>query len=364
MVCLDCGEGIQEPGQDVLIGFGLHTQQLGFFILRTHFHENLHDGTIFRIVHGNVLLHIFEGQTGVGLLAAALTGDNLHGVARVFHLGMHQSDVLIRTVTGGGLLKGLADFQGAHLAVDLDVLGGGVVGDLAGFAAATYLRGIPYIQMPTTLLAMVDSSVGGKTGIDLEQGKNLVGAFYQPTVVLCDTDTLDTLPENIFRVGCAEVIKYSILFDKELFAHLEDRGIAFDREAVIARCVELKKIAVEADEFDQGQRMLLNLGHTIGHAIEKYSNYTISHGQAVSIGMAIVCRSCECSDTNRILALLAKFDLPIATVYSAEDLEKSAVSDKKRSGKLVNLIIPGSIGNCAIVSTDTEKLKAFIEKGL
>ena len=283
----------------------------------------------------------------------------LHVINFVFSAGENSKNLS----TYSNLMQYLAANQLSR-ADCIVALGGGVVGDLSGFAAATYLRGIPYIQMPTTLLAMVDSSVGGKTGIDLEQGKNLVGAFYQPTVVLCDTDTLDTLPENIFRDGCAEVIKYGILFDKELFAHLEDRGIAFDREAVIARCVELKKIAVEADEFDQGQRMLLNLGHTIGHAIEKYSNYTISHGQAVSIGMAIVCRSCECSDTNRILALLDKFDLPIATVYSAEDLEKSAVSDKKRSGKLVNLIIPGSIGNCAIVPTDTDKLKAFIEKGL
>ena len=147
-------------------------------------------------------------------------------------------------------------------------LGGGVVGDLAGFAAATYLRGIGYIQVPTTLLAAVDSSVGGKTAIDLEVGKNLVGAFCQPKLVLCDTDTLDTLPQNIFRDGCAEVIKYGILYDPEMFALLLKTGMDFPREKIITRCVELKRDVVAEDEFDTGCRMKLNLGHTIGHSIE------------------------------------------------------------------------------------------------
>lgn len=243
-------------------------------------------------------------------------------------------------------------------------LGGGVVGDLAGFAAATYLRGIPYIQVPTSLLAMVDSSVGGKTGIDLPAGKNLCGAFYQPSEVLCDTDVLNTLPEEVFRDGCAEIIKYAVLFDPELFALLENDGLDFDREWVIARCVAHKRNVVAGDEFDRGQRMLLNLGHTIGHAIEKCSHYAVSHGKAVAIGISIVCRAAKCPHTDRIIALLEKFGLRTATDLSPSDLWNTALSDKKRSGDLVNLIIPKAIGSCEIVPTAVENLKTFIEEGM
>ena len=243
-------------------------------------------------------------------------------------------------------------------------LGGGVVGDLAGFAAATYLRGIRFVQIPTTLLAAVDSSVGGKTAIDLTAGKNLAGAFYQPSLVLCDTETLDTLPNEVFLDGCAEVIKYGILYDPELFAQLEASGPAFDREAVITRCVQWKRDVVAEDEFDTGARMKLNLGHTIGHGIEACSDYRITHGNAVSAGMAIVARASRCSDTGRILKILRQFHLPVSTDYSAQQLYEHTLSDKKRSGGTLNLIIPRSIGSCEIVATPVEKLKSFIEAGL
>lgn len=243
-------------------------------------------------------------------------------------------------------------------------LGGGVVGDLTGFAAATYLRGIPYIQVPTSLLAMVDSSVGGKTGIDLESGKNLVGAFYQPNAVLCDTLTLNTLPEDIFRDGCAEIIKYAVLFDPELFNILERDGLDFDREWVITRCIEHKRNVVAGDEFDRGQRMLLNLGHTIGHAIETCSAYTVSHGKAVSIGISMVCRAMKCPDADRIVALLEQFGLPTATDLSPSDLWNAALSDKKRSGDALNLIAARGVGNCEIKPISTEELKTFIEEGM
>ena len=151
----------------------------------------------------------------------------------------------------------------------LIALGGGVVGDITGFAAATFLRGVSYIQIPTTLLAMVDSSVGGKTAIDLPAGKNLAGAFYQPSLVLCDLNALDTLPREIFCDGCAEVIKYGVLYDADLFYHLFEKGLQFDREDVIARCVEWKRNVVIEDEFDIGARQMLNFGHTVGHGIEK-----------------------------------------------------------------------------------------------
>ena len=261
------------------------------------------------------------------------------------------------------LLNFLAE-NGMTRSDHLVALGGGVVGDLTGFAAATYLRGIAYIQVPTTLLAMVDSSVGGKTAIDLPSGKNLAGAFCQPKLVLCDTDTLATLPEDIFRDGCAEVIKYGILYDPDLFAHLTEKGLAFDRKAVITRCVELKRDVVTQDEFDTGLRMKLNLGHTVGHGIEAISNFSLSHGKAVAIGMAIVSRASRCPDAGDILACLEAFGLPTTTDHSAADIFRHALSDKKRSGGTVNLIIPKAIGSCAIVPTPIADLKSFIEAGL
>ena len=249
-------------------------------------------------------------------------------------------------------------------------LGGGVVGDITGFAAATFLRGIDYIQVPTTLLAAVDSSVGGKTAIDLTAGKNLAGAFNQPRLVLCDTDCLDTLPEDLFRDGCAEVIKYGILYDPVLFDHLKACGTGFDREAVIARCVELKRDVVNNDEFDRGERQMLNLGHTIGHSVEALSSFTLSHGKAVAIGMAIISRAaaklsvCSEATTQQILDTIEKFGLPIATDRTADALYQVALSDKKRSGGTVNLIIPQRIGQCCVMPVEIPRLKAVIEAGL
>ncbi len=252
----------------------------------------------------------------------------------------------------------------------LVALGGGVVGDLAGFAASCFLRGIRFIQIPTTLLAAVDSSVGGKTAIDLPAGKNLCGAFCQPSLVLCDTDVLKTLPESVFRAGCAEVIKYGILYDPALFARLEKSGLDFDQETIITRCVELKRDVVIVDEFDTGDRMKLNLGHTVGHGVEAKSHFAVSHGEAVAIGMAIVTRASEkrglCTENTcrRVLKLLKQFGLPTETEDSAEDLYRYALSDKKRSGSTVNLIVPRAIGNCEILPTPVGQLKSFIEAGL
>lgn len=248
-------------------------------------------------------------------------------------------------------------------------LGGGVVGDITGFAAASFLRGIDFIQVPTTLLAAVDSSVGGKTAIDLKAGKNLAGAFYQPRLVLCDTDTLRTLPRDVFRDGCAEVIKYGVLYDANLFAYLSASGPGFDPETVIARCVELKRDVVAMDEFDRGERQKLNLGHTLGHGIEANSNFTVTHGQAVAIGMAMVCRSAASQGLlaqdvcRQIIALLEQFGLPVTTDFSASEIYRSALSDKKRSGGTINLIVPRQIGNCCLLPTPVEELICFIEAG-
>lgn len=252
----------------------------------------------------------------------------------------------------------------------LVALGGGVVGDLTGFAAATYLRGIQYIQVPTTLLAAVDSSVGGKTAIDLPVGKNLVGAFYQPSYVLCDIDTLNTLPINVFRDGCAEVIKYGVLYDPELFNHLDENALNFDRESVIAKCVQWKRDVVAEDEFDTGARKKLNLGHTIGHGVEAGSHFAISHGTAVAIGMAIVSRAgsklgfCSEDTANAVSEILVKFGLPVNTDFSSTVLFEAALSDKKRRGGTVDLIIPAAIGDCRIVPTPVGEIEAFIKAGI
>ena len=248
-------------------------------------------------------------------------------------------------------------------------LGGGVVGDLAGFAAATYLRGIKFIQIPTTLLAMVDSSVGGKTAIDISAGKNLVGAFYQPSLVLCDYHTLDTLPDNVFADGCAEVIKYGIINDKPLFDKLKN-PIKDQIEDVIENCVRDKRDVVDADERDVGVRQLLNLGHTAAHSIEMLSSFEISHGSAVAMGTALISRAaarlglCPERDVEEIVKMLKSYGLPTECPYSAPELTKIALSDKKRSGGRINLIIPFGIGNSQIYEIDVTELEAFFAKGL
>ena len=273
---------------------------------------------------------------------------------------------------GSTYLQLLEELANAHITRSdcIIALGGGVVGDLAGFAAATYLRGIDYIQVPTTLLACVDSSVGGKTAIDLAAGKNLAGAFYQPCAVLCDIDTLGTLPEEVFRDGCAEVIKYGILYDEALFHHLWKNGLSFDREYVISRCIELKRNVVADDEIDRSARQKLNLGHTFGHAIEKHSNFTLSHGKAVAIGMAIISRSasamelCSREICAKIEDTLLRFGLPNGTELSAEAILDAALSDKKRFDSTLNLIIPTRIGSCDIVPTEISRLIDVIKAGL
>lgn len=256
----------------------------------------------------------------------------------------------------------------------LVALGGGVTGDLTGFAAAVYLRGIPYIQIPTTLLAAVDSSVGGKTAVDLAAGKNLAGCFWQPSLVLCDTDTLSTLPPETFSDGCAEVIKYGMISDPALLELLEQTELNFPREDVIAACVADKRDAVEADETDRGVRRLLNFGHTAGHAIELQSEFSVSHGQAVAMGMALVTRAAAkegiCPDTlpTRLERLLARFglptDCPTGEQYSPERLVVAAAADKKRTGDEVALILPTVLGSCGIFPRPADALAEFFAKGM
>ena len=248
-------------------------------------------------------------------------------------------------------------------------LGGGVVGDLAGFAAACYNRGMLFVQLPTTLLAAVDSSVGGKTAIDLDAGKNLAGAFYQPRLVLCDYATLDTLSDEIFRDGCAEVIKYAVIADGALFEQLK-KPIKEQLEQVITRCVEIKRDVVIEDEFDTGLRQILNFGHTVGHAVEANSHFTISHGQGVAIGMAIEAKAaakqgyCSESCAGAIIDLIRAYQLPTESPYDASTLCEKALSDKKRRGNAISLIVPRAIGKVDIVKIPVDKLLPFIQDGM
>ncbi len=252
----------------------------------------------------------------------------------------------------------------------LIALGGGVVGDLTGFAAAVYMRGIAYIQCPTTLLSAVDSSVGGKTAVDLPAGKNLMGAFWQPRCVLCDTDALETLPGSILEDGCAEVVKTALLFDPPLFGLLGREGKNFDREHVIARCVSHKRDIVAEDEYDTGRRGLLNLGHTLGHALEACSDFALSHGRAVAIGTAAVCRAsakagfCDPWLPAEISRVLSLFGLPTETDMPIDRLMPAMLSDKKRAGSLVNVVVPERVGKSSLRPMDAAQLKEFMESGL
>lgn len=262
------------------------------------------------------------------------------------------------------------EFLASHRLTRTDAifaLGGGVIGDLAGFAAAVYLRGVRYVQIPTTLLAAVDSSVGGKTAIDLSVGKNLAGAFHQPAAVFCDPSLPFTLPPETFSDGCAEVIKYAVLAGEPLCTLLQDPSRA-DWAQIITECVSVKRDLVESDEFDTGERMLLNLGHTFGHAIEQASALTITHGKGVAMGTVAAARVavhlglCDPSLPEQISALLTRYGLPVESPYPAETLEAHMLSDKKRAGKTIRLVLPERFGRCILRETAIDELPALLRE--
>lgn len=244
-------------------------------------------------------------------------------------------------------------------------LGGGVVGDLTGFAAATLYRGIPFVQIPTTILSQVDSSVGGKVAIDLPKGKNLVGAFCQPKLVLIDPLCLETLPQRYISDGMAEVIKYGAILDEGLFSFIEGirtKEALFDSiEEIVYACCDKKRQVVEEDELDTGLRMILNFGHTFGHAIEKQGNYqTYTHGEAVAIGMVMACGYGERigltkqGTKERMEKVLQGFQLPVSAEISKEVFLQAVSHDKKGSGNFLNLILLREIGQVEIVKTKKE----------
>ena len=243
-------------------------------------------------------------------------------------------------------------------------LGGGVTGDMGGFAAATFLRGIDFIQVPTSLLSMVDASVGGKTGIDMPFGKNLVGAFHQPKAVITDPETLKSLPREFFIDGLGEVVKYGCIWDEELFAELESGEALKDLEKTIYRCIDCKRQLVEEDANDRGRRIILNFGHTFGHALEKLHNFSeLSHGRAVAIGMVLVTSLSEKlglteeGTTERLVTLLKTLELPTDDEsFSMEEIVNATALDKKSKGKMVNLVLIKKMGEAFVYPTERNYL--------
>lgn len=253
-----------------------------------------------------------------------------------------------------------AGLYDAFIAAGLDrrspvvALGGGVVGDVAGFAAASYLRGVPFVQVPTSLLAMVDASVGGKTGVDLPQGKNLVGAFKQPALVVIDPETLKTLPSDEFRSGLAEVVKHGMIGDPGLFEVMEGRN-ALSLGELVARAVRVKVAVVQEDPFEQGRRAALNLGHTFGHAFEMLSGYQLRHGEAVGIGLLAATRLaarlelCDPALALRVESLLSRLGLPTrAPGYTPQQIIAAMATDKKRAEGRLRFVLPRAVGDVGV----------------
>jgi 3-dehydroquinate synthase len=312
------------------------------------------------------------GNFGLAGRCAVITDRNVgarYGKNVLYALKKVGIEPVLITIPAGERAKSMAMVERCYEALAkhrmerksfIIALGGGVVGDLAGFVAATYLRGIPFVQVPTTLLAQVDSSVGGKVGVNLPAGKNLVGAFYQPRHVLCDLTTLDTLPDREFRAGLAEVIKYGIIYDADLFARLErDLPRILKRHGeilaeIVARSCEIKAEVVGQDETETGLRAILNFGHTIGHGLEAISRYgRYLHGEAISIGQVAAAlisakvHGLEETDVRRIRTLFARTGLPTSvrlTASQRKQLFDAMRLDKKVSGGEIKFVLARAIG--------------------
>lgn len=293
----------------------------------------------------------------------------------VFHHIIHAGEEYKNLATVSGIYDSLSDHKFGRDDMII-ALGGGVTGDIAGFAAATYLRGIRHlIQIPTTLLAQVDSSVGGKTGVDLPQGKNLVGAFRQPDLVLIDPDLLATLPDHVYRSGMAEVIKYGCIYDPEILNRMiqEENGNRTKTNPdqimeLIERCVRIKIEVVEADETEQGLRRILNFGHTIGHGVEKLGNYTkLSHGEAVAIGMAAAVKIGEsigvtkAGSYDQLVSILQQFSLPTKLSEPVEKVYQAMLSDKKKQGDNIHFVFIKEFGSTLIKKIPVIELKEMMK---
>ena len=335
-------------------------------------------GEIIASVHAPCRIALVTDFT-VGAIYTNTVADSLKKEGfEVFIFAFYAGEASKNMENYGKLLEFLADNEITRSDI-IVALGGGVVGDLSGFAAATYMRGIPYIQIPTTTIAMVDSSVGGKTSIDLEAGKNLCGAFWQPISVICSVDTLSTLDKRYFDDGVAEIIKYGILGNDKILRILHDciatqnntyHALKPFLEDIVEESINTKISFIKDDVYDNGRRQYLNFGHTIGHAVEHASRYAFSHGQAVAIGMCSIARAGEAlgfteeGTASQLEQLVQGVGLPTNTIIPAADLYNSALSDKKRRGREISLIIPTKVGKCEITKVSIDELKNILDLGV
>ncbi|MFZ0544204.1 MAG: 3-dehydroquinate synthase [Candidatus Promineifilaceae bacterium] len=334
-----------------------------------------HPNGRYQVIVGRKLLPRLRKLAGIDGPFVIVTDTH---VGRLYADQLKTVDTPIITVPAGEYYKRLetvALLYDEFLAAGLDrqgtavAFGGGVVGDMTGFAAASYMRGIHFVQCPTSLLAMVDASVGGKTGVDLPQGKNLVGAFKQPTAVIADLDTLQTLPPEQFAAGMAEVIKGGLIGDPALFEQLESNkqavhshSPAAQLRSMVVDAIRVKQEVVQADPFENGRRAVLNLGHTFGHAIEQVSSYQVSHGYGVAMGLVAAARlsavlgHCGPDLESRIETLLLKQQLPtrIPADLSAGDIIQAMSSDKKKAAGKIRFILIRDVGD-VFISRDVEE---------
>lgn len=346
------------PGRayDICIGRGL-LSQCGERIRKVTNAETL------AVVTDSNVAPLYLEQVEISLRAAGFTVFHVVFPAGEQSKNIHTLNLLYERFAEKGLTRGDG----------VVALGGGVTGDLAGFAAATMFRGVDFIQMPTTLLAQVDSSVGGKTAIDLPQGKNLVGAFYQPKLVIADTDCFATLSQRVICDGMAEVIKYGMIADAQLLARLESlRGTADLPQCwteIVHTCCAIKRDVVLEDERDTGRRGILNFGHTLGHAYELAYHYeTYTHGEGVAAGMVKILdvEARKGRDVAalraRLVALLEKFDLPVEIPCSMKAYRAAVGLDKKAKGKKISVIEVEQPGTAEIVPMEKEALFALLEE--
>ena len=340
-------------GYDVVIGSGLLRES----------------GRLMRAALGNCRLAVVTdsnvAQLYLPALMSRLSDAGFDACSYVFPAGETNKRL--------GTLSGMLEFFAEQHLTRKDcvvALGGGVTGDMAGFAAGCYLRGVQYVQVPTTLLAAVDSSVGGKTAVDLAAGKNLAGLFHQPSLVICDTETFATLSPDEFANGAAEAIKTGILDDEALFSLFETGDARAEVTDIVSQCVAFKARIVEADETETGIRKTLNLGHTAGHAIERCSDFTIPHGHAVAVGLAIIARASERLGwatepiAQRIEHALSRNGLPIKSNFTPEALAVAALMDKKRAGGMITLVVPKQIGDCALIDIPVEQVLDVFRAGM
>ena len=329
------------------------------------------------VITGHGILKDFAALTQIcreGTKAAVVTDDNVAPLWLDRLLSVLPDGTLRYVIPHGEKSKNwtLAGELLEKLAADgfcrddtLVALGGGVVGDITGFVASVYMRGVPYVQVPTTLLAAIDSSVGGKTAVDLKAGKNLAGRIYPPKAVVCDLDTLATLPRSEWKCGLGEAVKYAVLAGGEIFDIMESGAGAENLERLIDLCVDYKRRIVEADENESGLRRLLNLGHTVGHAIEAESALGFPHGVCVAMGIKVIARASVSAgylpkdEYLRISALLQKYGFPECP-YPLRSVIMHAAHDKKISGGKINAVVIRGIGKCETVPMTLDELKEFV----